>query len=620
MYLAVSVSTIFLSFLVLESSSFNFNLAHLNVFNYPLQSVFWSGLLIIACLYVFVWSLLGHIFIVSFLFLTFMVGLGLSNVEKLTSTGNPLFWSDIIMGFHPIEMLSLIDIGQYKWLIAVVILSFVGVCLFQFKIWNPRYRLTKTGRLTQSQAFKSRLVVGLISGATFLMFLYQPDSQFSRVLLRKDNENHKGWNMRYNYRTNGTTYSLIRNIHKVATTKPEGYSQDKIKQINEKYQKQAMKINTNRSDKGKDRKVIFLLSETFSDPQKMNGFTLDGNPIPNIQKLMADNLSGRVVVPGIGGGTSDTEWTILSGLNMRLLNPEINFPYTDFFYEQKNPQTILKVLDPTLKNTVAIHATPPIYYRSSDVYKTIGLREYYSTETIHEFEPVSKKKNFVSDRSFFNVLLDKIQDPQNSVIISQSMQNHQPFNYEYFKDHRFTAKGSASQAELDKVRNYAQGLSITDKEIVSFLEELEKLDEDVTLVFYGDHIPVAYNPFADKNNYPKMHGADYFIYHNHDFDNGKDKEQVTGKVHSSSFLANKLLWSLDRKVSPFYAMTDHLSEELPIISREYLGTEETEISEEGLSKEVSESLADYQMIAYDILNGEQFAIDEGFFDNGNISN
>lgn len=619
-YLTVTLVTIGLAFLILESSSFQFDFSRFNLFSYPLESVFWSGLLILTCFFLFLWSLGSNIFIVSVLFITFFVGLGFSNVEKLTSTGNPIFWSDIVMGFHPVELFSLIDMSQYFWLLVLGALLFLSICYFQIAVWNKGYTLTKTGKLTKKKSLLIRGLVAILTGASLLMFLYQPNSSFTRVLLRKDNEHHKVWNMRHNYRTNGTTYSLIRNIHKIATDQPAGYSEGKIKDIHKKYRQRADEINQNRFETGKERKVIFLLSETFSDPQKIKGLTLEGNPIPNIQRLMKENVSGRVVVPGIGGGTSDTEWTVLSGLNMRLLNSDINFPYTDFFYGQKNPQTILEVLDPSLDQTVAIHATPPIYYRSADVYQNIGIRDYYSTANITDFKPVSKNKRFISDRSFFDVLLNKIKAPKNKVIISQSMQNHQPFNYEYFKDHRFSAQGDATQEELDRVRNYAQGLSITDQEIMRFLEKLEELEDDVTLVFYGDHIPVAYNPFANQNDYPTMHGADYFIYSNHGYTNGKDKKEVTGKVHSSSFIANKLLWSLDLKVSPFYAMTTELEKEVPIISREYLGTGTQQWREEELSSESRDYLNDYQMIAYDILNGQQFSIKQGFFSNGEISN
>lgn len=611
-YLAVAFFSIVLSFIIFESSTFHFNFTNFQLFDYPLNSVFWGGLLIVSLCYLFCISVFSNIFITSVLFLSVFVGLGLANTEKITSTGNPIFWTDIVMGIHPIEMFSLIDMRRYMWAGIFGLLLLLALGFFQFFIWNKKYKLTKD-RLSIKKSLWIRLATAIVSLGILLTFLYLPDSPFSRTILRKDNENYKEWNMRYNYRTNGSVYSLIRNIHKVATREPEGYSEEKIQQIVNKYTHRAAAINLTRQGTGKNRKVIFLLSETFSDPERMKGFELDGNPVPNIQRLKKENLSGNIVVPGVGGGTSDTEWTILSSLNMRMLAGDINSPYTDFYFEQNNPQTILDLLDEKKEQTVAVHATPPIYYRNGDVYHNIGVRKYFSTENIKDFKPISKEKTFVSDKSFFNVVMEKISQPNNKVVIGQSMQNHQPFNFEYFKDHRFSADGKVSNEALKQVRNYAQGLSITDKEVMNFLDKLEQAKDDITLVFYGDHVPVAYNPFAKDNDYPTMHSGDYFIYNNHNYTNKKPLEAETGDTHSSSFLANKLLWNLDMKVSPFYAMTTHVEKTLPIVSKDYLGTIDESLAEKELTSVEQEALNDYQMITHDILNGKQYSLNQDFF-------
>lgn len=609
MYGTISLLTVILAFVIMESSSFHFNFAKFSLLNYPPSSVFWGGLLIVGLLYGFVIALFSNIFLVSALFISIFMGLALSNTEKLTSTGNPIFWSDIVMGFHPIEMFSLVDMSSYLIPIVVISIVMIGLIYFQFFIWNKKIK----PRFAKKTYLISRGITVVVTGTLLCVFLYMPQSSVSKTLLRKNNENHKGWNMGYNYRTNGTVYSLIRNIHKVATEAPAGYSEEKMNGIAMKYRAESKVLNKNRQNKGKDRKVILMLSETFSDPENIKGFALDGNPVPNIQKLKEDNPSGTVIVPGIGGGTSDTEWTVLSSLNTRMLSGEINSPYTDFYYGQKNPQTILQLLDEEMNQTVAVHATPPIYYRNGDVYQNIGIRKYYSTKNVKNFKPISKEKNFISDKSFFNVLLEKIKDPKNKVVIGQSMQNHQPYTYEYFADHRFSAKGKGTKEELEHVRNYAQGLSITDKEIMVFLDNLEKLDEDVSLVFYGGHIPVAYNPFASENSYPTMHSGDYFIYNNHQYDSMKNGVSELENTHSSSFLGNKILENLDMKLSPFYTLTYYLEKELPIISKDYLGTKDKEILEEELTDDERELLLDYQLVTHDMLSGQQYLLESNFF-------
>ena len=60
---------------------------------------------------------------------------------------------------------------------------------------------------------------------------------------------------------------------------PRGYSKEKIQEIEKKYKNLAEAINKDRQNKIEDQTVIYLLSESFSDPARVDGVTMSENPI-----------------------------------------------------------------------------------------------------------------------------------------------------------------------------------------------------------------------------------------------------------------------------------------------------------------------------------------------------
>ena len=66
---------------------------------------------------------------------------------------------------------------------------------------------------------------------------------------------------------------------------PDGYSEEKIKGIAEKYRNEASIINASRTNNIEDQTVIFILSESFSDPSRVPSVVLSQDAIPNISQI-----------------------------------------------------------------------------------------------------------------------------------------------------------------------------------------------------------------------------------------------------------------------------------------------------------------------------------------------
>ena len=76
---------------------------------------------------------------------------------------------------------------------------------------------------------------------------------------------------------------------------------------------------------GEDVHLIMVMNEAFSDLTDDPAFTYteENDPLPNLHALQSDPhaISGHVVVPGFAGGTANTEFDVLTGMQTNALNP-----------------------------------------------------------------------------------------------------------------------------------------------------------------------------------------------------------------------------------------------------------------------------------------------------------
>ena len=75
---------------------------------------------------------------------------------------------------------------------------------------------------------------------------------------------------------------------------------------------------------GQDVSIIMVMNEAFSDitDQPMFNWTEETDPLPNLHALQNDPhaVSGHIVVPGFAGGTANTEFDVLTGMQTNALS------------------------------------------------------------------------------------------------------------------------------------------------------------------------------------------------------------------------------------------------------------------------------------------------------------
>lgn len=98
--------------------------------------------------------------------------------------------------------------------------------------------------------------------------------------------------------------------------KPDDYSEETMKEVAARYEKEAKKINASRTENMTDSTVIYVLSESFSDPSRVPGLKVNKDSMPNIRSIKENTTSGLMLSSGYGGGTANLEYMGLTGLSM----------------------------------------------------------------------------------------------------------------------------------------------------------------------------------------------------------------------------------------------------------------------------------------------------------------
>ena len=124
------------------------------------------------------------------------------------------------------------------------------------------------------------------------------------------------WDSVYEAQRYGPIVAFTRQLKPKVMVKPDDYSEETRKEVAARYEKEAKKINASRTENMTDSTVIYVLSESFSDPSRVPGLKINKDSMPNIRSIKENTTSGLMLSAGYGGGTANLEYMGLTGLSM----------------------------------------------------------------------------------------------------------------------------------------------------------------------------------------------------------------------------------------------------------------------------------------------------------------
>lgn len=543
-------------------------------------------ILVLTAVIFFVYICINQYWIASCLVLLVSVFFVIANFIKFGMRREPVLPSDLTWLSKPATLLGFVDSSQIVFtvmsLLAIVALSVFGMKFF-FK-----------GKIISSWKIQVLLIITMFFSFRNVMSIFS-DKENGKIrsnvpiITTLNNYQDINWlGNTSNARYKGLAYVWMNQLTTEVIQKPEGYSKERLAKIQEKYRKLAEVINKERNGYLSDQTVIYILSESFSDPRKISTVEVTQNPIPNIENIMQTHTSGQMQSDGYGGGTANMEFQTLTGLPFYNISQTVSVLYTEVFPKIHDVPSISNVY--ATEDKIAIHLAGKSNYSRDIVYSRLDFKDFITTNT----KGVKYRNEGISpsDESTYDIVIENLSPQKGQFFSVMTMQNHSPWLEA--NPETLDAKGQGfTSEENSKLTFYSRLLYQTDAATQAFLEKLSKIDKKITVVFYGDHLPGLYPESAFKDYPEGQYQTDYFIWSN--FDAPKMDYPL---VNSSDFSA-MVFEQTNSKVSPYYAL---LTEVLKKAS----------VDKKALEGEALEIADDLKMVEYDLISGKGYLTKDFF--------
>lgn len=325
--------------------------------------------------------------------------------------------------------------------------------------------------------------------------------------------------------------------------------------------------------------IIFLQLESFFDPTAIIGSTFTADPLPTWHELLANYTSGYVTVPSIGAGTANTEFEIITGMNLDFFGPG-EYPYKTILQETtcESISYVLKDLDYV---THAIHNNNGTFYERHKVFSQLGFDTFTSIEYMQNIErtPLDWAKDMVLVEEIAKCLdSTKGQD----FIYTISVQGHGSYPTEPVLANPaidLTLPEEFSEEQYYQILYYVNQIHEMDQFVAALVEYLENYDEDTVLVMYGDHLPGF--KFTDEQlNGHTLFQTQYILWSNFDME-AEHHNMEAYQLYSYVLDRLDIHEGIINRFHQTQRESDIYLEELEILEYDMLYGEQTSLQEKG---------------------------------------
>ena len=599
--------------------------------------VFVLNVILVALLYLMLLMLFNRFWTASIVILA--VGIIVAAIEhfKVEIRYEAILPADLgFLGSNTVNMLTFIPAGAHVTiLVALGAFAVLLALILVLRHFDGRKgRMIRTDNLSLN--LTSRLILLLLPILVFALYCIHVSTtdslanKFSRAL----GDTPSMWDSVYDAQRNGPLVAFTRQLKPKIMDKPSNYSEETMKKVAARYQKEAETINASRTNNLTDSTVVYVLSESFSDPSRVPGLKTNKDSMPNIRKIKAGTTSGLMLSSGYGGGTANLEYMGLSGLSMANFESSLSSPYQQLVPSQHWTPTINQLWGAPV-NSLGYHPYESSMYSRATNYKKFGFSHFYTLTgpDVIKYQDKIDESPYVSDKSSYDSALEGIKSGKtNKFIQIITMQNHMPY-HEWYENNDYTAESTTGTPlgddEQQSIETYQKGVEITDQATQEFLNELDALDKPVTVVFYGDHLPGIYSSASeDDNNSLALHLTDYFIWSNK-ASSSQGNKASDAAYSSPNFFVAQAADHMNAKVSPYLAFLTEMHSKIaamepPVVNKIqgwdripegqniYLDQNGNPMSTDDFDKETKQLLADYKLIQYDITAGKNYLKDTDF--------
>ena len=284
----------------------------------------------------------------------------------------------------------------------------------------------------------------------------------------------------------GFPYCFCHQFTTYPVDRPEGFSRSEA---------EAWESAPSTAGQGKDVHVVMVMNEAFSDLTDSPAFDYgeEDDPLSNLHALEADPhaLSGHLVVPGFAGGTANTEFDVLTGIQTNALSASTT---SSFRVVNRNLESLFRVFDADGYATSFFHPGDDWFYNRENVYRWLGAER---TLFADEMEAVEYKGRWVTDDYMSDLITNELDSAVSAGELlfhyTTTIQNHMSYTADkYGEGYEFPPVPltiSVSDEVETMLRVYTEGVRDSDAMLGRLVDTFSAQEEPVVLVYFGDHLP-----------------------------------------------------------------------------------------------------------------------------------
>ena len=338
------------------------------------------------------------------------------------------------------------------------------------------------------------------------------------------------------YEDYGVAYGFCITAIDTGIDRPINYSRNKVRKLVKKMQSRLEKEDD--SEK-KTPNIIFIQLESFFDITDVKGIQLSEDPLPYLHALQQETTSGYVTVPVYGAGTINTEFEMITGMNVSYFGTG-EYPYRSILHKRTCESMAYWLKEEGYHSSV-IHNNNVSFYDRDYVFQNLGFDYFITIENmdIRSFNAAGWAK----DQVLSNYIFDTMRKTQGQdYIYTISVQGHGDYPSDPVEDPQITVDGEDWDDDYrNTVTYYVNEIAEMDSFIGHLVEALSDYEEETILVVYGDHLPSLGFEGEDLTTASK-YKTPYIIWDNYGY-NASHKDDESGNLRSYQ-LPSKVLAQL----------------------------------------------------------------------------
>lgn len=315
-------------------------------------------------------------------------------------------------------------------------------------------------------------------------------------------------NIAFAYEDYGLPYCFSASLFNTGISEPNGYTKKAMAKIDKDGE-----LNQTATSRSSDElpNIIVVQLESYFDVANVEFFTTSEDACPNLHNLYQNYSNGYFKVPSVGAGTANTEFEVLTGMNLRYFGPG-EYPYKT--YSKKHPtESAATALASLGYGTHALHDNTGNFYSRANVFNNMGFDTFTSKEFMNVLQ--TTENGWAKDEILTHHIMEAMDTTkQEDFVFTVSVQGHGNYpETQVIENPKIKVEGIEDEALKNKWEYYVNQVYEMDQFVGDLIKAVEERNEPSVVVFYGDHLPTMGLKAEDlKSRY--LYNTNYVIWDN----------------------------------------------------------------------------------------------------------